>query len=593
MKVIKNIIYMLKYLWKIDKWYMPISFVSILFAIINPFIDIYLYKKLIDNITEKISFLSIFITLGLMFGLGIIASLLQKLFFDIIFLKRGTEITTKMQLIVAEKALSYDVECYESSEFYNMYVKAATEAEGRVIWVWNTCLSIVSYTVALATIFVIVVGIDIFVLIFSIASVILGFIFQFVTSKNSFKLENGKTEVQREQAYFSRNMYLPSFIYDIKMTKIKEIFFDKLINSKNKIITLIKTYGYKVIFFDMIKEILFSIIQFGTMIYLSVMIFLSHITIGAFTSMLNASGRFSDNLKLLINTIPDLYKHSLFIDNFKKFMEYKPKIDKEDGIILNNFNNSIIMNNVSFKYPNTDELVIKNICLEINKGEKIAIVGENGAGKTTLIKLILRFYDPTHGEVKIDNINYKNINVSSLRKKFSILFQDYSLYATSIAENVIMQKNTKSNNITIADALTKAGVIEKVNESKYGIDTIATKEFNDDGASFSGGERQKIALARIYYNEKEIVVLDEANASLDPISEYKMNQNILNLTENKTTIFISHRLTNVKRADKIFYMENGMIIEQGSHNELIKLNGKYAYMYNLQSSNFNEDKDVF
>jgi ABC-type bacteriocin/lantibiotic exporters, contain an N-terminal double-glycine peptidase domain len=590
MKTAKNIIYMLKYLWKYDKGYIPVSCLNVLVSIVNPVIDIYLYKMLIDAITETKSVASVVVAIVLMLVLNLLSELIQSLLFEVIYPKREANITAKMHLEVAQKALSYDIECYENPDFFDTYVKAANEANGRVLWVWGTCISLVSYTAALVTIFAITATIDIWVLIFSVLSVLLGVLFEFFTSKSKVHFENGRAAADREKSYVHRLIYLPSFIYDGKTSTIRDVFFSKIVGSKDKTIELLNKYGYKIVFYGIFRGLMYSLINFGTMMYLAIRILFSTMTIGTFTSMLNATARFTDNLRLLMNTFPDFYKHSLFTDNFRKFMEYEPRIDKAGGIEVSDFRDSIVFDNVSFKYAGSGEYALKNVSLTIKKGERVAIVGENGAGKTTLVKLLLRFYEPTEGDILIDGVNYRYINAPSLRKLFASLLQDYSFYSATIAENVKMGKATADDDDQIASALAKAELSAKISAYETGLKTPATKEFDDNGASFSGGEKQRLALARVYYSDADILVLDEANSALDPISERKLDDNILSVAQSKTTIFISHRLAYVKTADKIHYIENGKIIESGNHQSLINQNQKYAHMYNLQAEKYGEKR---
>ena len=238
---------------------------------------------------------------------------------------------------------------------------------------------------------------------------------------------------------------------------------------------------------------------------------------------------------------------------------------------------------VSFSY--NEKKAINNISLKINKNEKIAIVGENGAGKTTFIKLLLRLYDPTEGEILLNNIDYKEYNSSDIRNQFVTVFQDYQIYALSIAENILLRKcNNSDDEKIVIDALKKVGLYDKVMQLEKGIRTICTTEFDKDGIEFSGGEKQKFVIARIFASNAPILLLDEPNSALDPIAERHIFDEIFNYSINKTLIFISHRFSTTILSDKIYLFSNGEIIEQGSHHELMSIqNGKYKEMFNTQA----------
>ncbi|MBQ6708648.1 MAG: ABC transporter ATP-binding protein, partial [Clostridia bacterium] len=214
-------------------------------------------------------------------------------------------------------------------------------------------------------------------------------------------------------------------------------------------------------------------------------------------------------------------------------------------------------------------------------GEKIALVGYNGAGKTTLTNLLLRLYDVDSGEIIIDGRNIKEETISSHRNRFAAVFQDFKIFSATIGENVALDIDYDKDRVE--NALNHAGFKKELPD---GVDTVLLREFNDEGMMLSGGEEQKVAIARAFYKQCPYVILDEPSANLDPISEYELNQSMIEAAEDKTVIFISHRLSTTRNADRIFMMEKGRIIESGSHEELMKLNGQYAYMFNLQAEKY-------
>ena len=227
--------------------------------------------------------------------------------------------------------------------------------------------------------------------------------------------------------------------------------------------------------------------------------------------------------------------------------------------------------------------------MKIRAGEKIAIVGHNGAGKSTLIKLLLRLYDTTEGEIRLNGENVKSYRLSSYRGLYGTVFQDYRLFATNVAENVMLRGHlTDEDEARVEDALKQSGISDKVHSLPEGIHTTVTKEFDPDGAVFSGGEAQKISIARIFAGEQEIVILDEPTSALDPIAEQEMYPNMFEACKGKTVIFISHRLSSATVADKIVVIEAGEVIECGSHRELMTAGGKYAELFTTQAKRYLE-----
>jgi len=289
----------------------------------------------------------------------------------------------------------------------------------------------------------------------------------------------------------------------------------------------------------------------------------------------------------------DLSQNSMYVEEIKKFLEYEPKIPEDENAPLAPAPLELELKELTFRYPNAASDTLAKVSFRIKKGEKIAIVGHNGAGKSTLAKLLQRFYDPDSGEILLNGENIKTLRLSSYRRLFGTVFQDYGLFSATVAENVMLRGNLTDGEKEIArEALRKSDILDKVNSLPKGIDTPVTREFHEDGAVFSGGEAQKIAIARIYAMNPEIVIMDEPTSALDPIAEYKMYENMFEACKDKTVIFISHRLSSATMADRIYLFEEGKICEEGSHSQLLALGGKYSEMWHKQADSYLDTKEV-
>ena len=290
------------------------------------------------------------------------------------------------------------------------------------------------------------------------------------------------------------------------------------------------------------------------------------------------------------DSVTECFKNGLFVEYLKKFLEYKEKIPENyEGDDPGRTIESIEFRNVSFAYK--DIPVLENLNMKLEGKKTYALVGHNGAGKSTIIKLLLRFYDPTQGEIFLNGRNIKEYNLQKYRALFATAFQDNRMFSMSVADNVVLGEDISEDRkkAVVEEALKLSGVYEKVMSLPKGIDTTLTREFDDEGAVLSGGEFQKIVVARAFARSCPVKVFDEPSSALDPIAEYKLFDNILKACQENTLLFISHRLSSVQNADYVFRLEKGKVLEEGTHKQLMKKKGAYADMYNKQAENYLAD----
>lgn len=287
-----------------------------------------------------------------------------------------------------------------------------------------------------------------------------------------------------------------------------------------------------------------------------------------------------------------LNENGVFIENFREFLAYQPKMtEKEDGMIPKNGAHDLELKEVSFSYEGSKNPVLQHINIKIPAGQKIALVGHNGAGKSTLVKILMRLYDASEGEVLLDGVNIKEYRAKEYRSLFGTIFQDFKVFAATVTENVLLRPvREKGDQEKAKEALKESGIYEKIQHLPRGMNSILTKEFDEDGILMSGGESQKLAIARVFAKDSSIAILDEPSSALDPISEYEVFENMMKACKGKTVIFVSHRLSSATLADRVYLLENGMIIEEGSHQELMKQHGKYAEMFLKQAEKYREEE---
>lgn len=369
------------------------------------------------------------------------------------------------------------------------------------------------------------------------------------------------------------------------MNHIKPILMERYNDSADDIIANQKKYWGKITRLYCFQEIGVQVLGFMFVLplYLGYLVMVKKsITPGDFVATFNGAYSIAMSINFLtVWALSRFEERAKMIEKYREFLNADFKIKDGKAIAEAGEPKEIRLENLSFTYPGNDKPTLNNINLTIKPYEKIALVGYNGAGKTTLTNLLLRLYDVTDGRILIDGEDIRDCTVSSHRDRFAAVFQDFQIFSCSIGENVALDANPDIGRAR--QALRHSGFTKELPND---MDTELLREFDDSGIMMSGGEAQKVAIARAFYKNCPYVILDEPSANLDPVAEYNLNQAMLDAAKDKTVVFISHRLSTTVNADKIYVMENGRIIESGSHNELMAQNGTYARMFNLQAEKY-------
>ena len=407
-------------------------------------------------------------------------------------------------------------------------------------------------------------------------------------SKKLLNVWNEMTEKRRDATTTSSYLYSDKFLKEIKIFNSVRYFIDRHSKLMKESITPQIHVNHKRTSIDLIFSV-FSTLGYAYIILLLITdVIVQKITVGTFTFYINAINRLQDNLKNLFASFARMYEDSEHTKYLFQLMDLKNNIESgvekiDDGSIPP----FIKFEDVSFCYPGTDNFVVKNLNLEINSGEKIAIVGDNGAGKTTLLKLLFRFYDVTSGKILINGIDIKKLDLDHWYDMLGAVFQDFNFYHFDAKTNIGLGNLKKINDMdAIKSAANMAGADEFINSYKTKYDQVLKKSFSN-GVDPSVGQQQRIAIARVFLSDSPIIILDEPTSSVDPETESEIFKRLFEHSKNKTVIIVSHRYSTVKKADKIIVMDQGSISEKGSHEDLMKIpNGKYKSVYELQKSSY-------
>lgn len=313
------------------------------------------------------------------------------------------------------------------------------------------------------------------------------------------------------------------------------------------------------------------------------------VTLGNFSLYLATAESFFRYINTLLTNVRDLLARSREVDDFRSFVDFADSDAEDTGIPVPEYSSyEFRFENVSFRYPKAESFALKKLSLTLTAGERLAVVGLNGAGKSTFIKLLLRLYEPTEGTIYLNGVDIRTYNKRSYYRVFAPVFQEVNLFAFPLAENISMKPPIETDKKKAEQCLVDAGFSEKLKELPAGVDTEVLKVIFDDGVDFSGGEKQKLALARALYKEAPVVVLDEPTAALDALAEYQLYQDFDKLIGGKTSVYISHRLSSTRFCDKVAMFEGGEMVEYGTHQSLLAAEGAYAKMFEVQAQYYVE-----
>ena len=491
--------------------------------------------------------------------------------------------------ILFRKSRNVELNCFENSEFYDKYTLAMEKADERltetVVAVFKTIFGAIASVCA----FVFMYQVDPISVLFILFPILGNFVFNRKISHIDYDRNKDMAPHNRRIAYINRVMYLPEYAKEVRLTDVFSLMRKQYREAVKGLADVTRKYTLRaVILHGLYVMFTFTFIFEGLLIYGAYRTLVSHsmslAQLAVITSMMVSTTWI---LIGFTESLTSLFKNGLFIEYLRTFLEYKEKIPEDQGgIDPGNEIKTIEFRDVSFSYG--EDKVLSHLNMEFREGKTYALVGHNGAGKTTLIKLLLRFYDPTEGTILLNGRDIREYDLKKYRALFATAFQDHRMFSMSVMENVVMGENIPESEKEekVTDALKRSGAYEKVMSLPKGLHTTLTHEFDDEGAVLSGGEFQKIVVARAFVKECPFKIFDEPSSALDPIAESKLFDNIYESCADNTLVFISHRLSSVQNADWVYLLSGGTIKEAGTHRMLMDMDGIYADMYTKQAKNY-------
>jgi ATP-binding cassette, subfamily B, bacterial len=500
-------------------------------------------------------------------------------------------VTDRMHDVIHAKSVAVDLEYYENPQYFDTLHRAQQEAAFRPTKIVNSLAVLGKTTLSLLAMASLLFSFHWGLGLLLFASALPGLFVKIRYADTLYNWQRKHTKTERKAYYFNWLLTHESHAKEIRLFGLGALFIERYKSLRTILRQEKLSITAKTSFAEFLAQAWATLAVFGSYGFIAYKTVQGAITLGDLVMFFQAFQRGQSFLKEMLNSLAGLYEDNLFLNNLSEFLNLQPKIipPQKPQPIPDLQHADIIFDRVQFRYPASSRDVLKDISLIIHPGEHVALVGENGSGKTTLVKMLCRLYDPDQGRILFGDTDLKDLDASTVRHKISVIFQDYVKYNLTARENIWLGNiDIPMDQAGIIKAARQSGAHDVISSLPQGYDTILGKLF-EKGEEISVGEWQKVALARAFLRQAPILILDEPTSSLDAKVEYEIFEQFHKLTQGRTAILISHRLSTVRMADRIFVMQNGTISENGTHEELMKDQGLYATMFERQAKNYLPD----
>lgn len=581
----KNVWFGIKTCFLASKFYFSMKLIILMFTTLIPLVNLWLWKEVLNGIMDfgnrkQIVLVCLVIYLALQ-----LSTYLIDQFDNYVQDRYSDELKFYIEEQMMDKTSRMDLSFFDSAKMGDKVRHARNNFLTMMNMSWLV-FDIISAFINVVATLIIVCTYKWWLGLVTLVLLIPFMLYNKKRTERKLQMEKEQLRDNRKKDYYRDVFFNDDVQFEVKLNNIGSYFIGKYKETWRKLYKINKTEDIK---HNIINTLIMIVNVSSEFLVLTVSVFdvvNKHIGIGDLQYNLSMVSRLRSQSQLLMNKVNQFLNDNTRLIELQEFMNIEPEVEKS-GTLMPSNNPKIEFCNVSFRYPNAEQYVLKDCSFTIEPHEKIGLIGLNGAGKSTIIKLMFRFYDPEEGCIKLDGVDLKEYDIYSVRKVFGVLFQDYVTYCLPLREIIALSDfDERFNHEKLKKACDISGASDVIKDWENGYDSVLGRYYADNGKDLSGGQWQLVGLARAYFKDSEYMILDEPSAALDPISEDRIFEQLYHLSEGKSSVTISHRLSNTTLADKILVIGDGHIIEQGSHFELLKQNGKYAELFNLQASKY-------
>ena len=581
----KNVWFGIKTCFLASKFYFSMKLVILMFTTLIPLVNLWLWKEVLNGVVDfGNSKHTVIVCLTIYLALQLATYLIDQ-FDNYVQDRYSDELKFYIDAVMMDKTSRMDLSFFDSAKMGDKVRHARNNFLTMMNMSWLV-FDIISAFINVVATLIIVCTYKWWLGLVTLVLLIPFMLYNKKRTERKLQMEKEQLRDNRKKDYYRDVFFNDNVQFEVKLNNIGSYFIGKYKETWQKLYKINKTEDIK---HNIINTLIMIVNVSSEFLVLTVSVFdviNKHIGIGDLQYNLSMVSRLRSQSQLLMNKVNKFLNDNTRLIELQEFMDIEPEVEKS-GTLKPSNNPEIEFCNVSFRYPNAEQYMLKDCSFTIEPHEKIGLIGLNGAGKSTIIKLMFRFYDPEEGCIKLDGVDLKEYDIYAVRKVFGVLFQDYVTYCLPLREIIALSDfNERFNDEKLKKACDISGASEVIKNWENGFDSVLGRYYADNGKDLSGGQWQLVGLARAYFKDSEYMILDEPSAALDPISEDRIFEQLYHLSEGKSSVTISHRLSNTTLADKILVIGDGHIIEQGSHFDLLKQNGKYAELFNLQASKY-------